>query len=129
MSNYLLLLVLFPIVGSCSPGGKPQPRASQYEGVGQGPAATVAAGKPQLPKAFKTLIPIAREWQNIGVLLELTDQDLKSIAAKDDSDVNHLREMLRLWLSQVDPPSSWEALSEAVEPFDSQVAAKIKSLS
>ena len=112
-------------MGSRSPGGKIQPRASQYKGAGQAPAAAVAAGRPQLSKAFKMLIPIAKEWQNIGVLLELTDQDLKSIAADGDNDINHLREMLRLWLSQVDPPPSWEALSEAVEPFDPLIAAKL----
>ena len=112
-------------MGSCSPGGKIQPRASQYKGAGQAPVAAVAAGRPQLSKAFKMLIPIAKEWQNIGVLLELTDQDLKSIAADGDSDINHLREMLRLWLNQVYSPPSWKALSEAVEPFDPLIATKL----
>ena len=73
------------------------------------------------------LIPIAKEWQNIGILLELSDQDLKSIDTDGDNDINHLREMLRLWLSHVDPPPSWRALAEATEPFNTQVADKIWS--
>ena len=123
------LLVLFPIVGSCSPSVKVQPKAPQYKSAKQAPAAvaSVAADRPQLAKAFKLLIPIAKEWQNMGILLELNDQDLKSIVADGDGDINHLREMLRLWLSQVDPPPSWEALHEAVKQFDSQIATKIKS--
>lgn len=85
--------------------------------------------KPQLAKAFKLLIPIANEWQNIGVLLELDDDVLKSIPAKEGSkDTDYLREMLRVWLSQEDPQPSWEALTDAVEPFSEQVAAKVKSL-
>ena len=83
--------------------------------------------KPHLAKAFKMLILVAKEWQNIGILLELSDQDLKSIDADGDNDINHLREMLRVWLSHVDPPPSWGALAEAVEPFDTQVAAKVMS--
>ena len=71
------------------------------------------------------LIPIAEKWQNIGILLELSDQDLTSIDADGDSDIDHLRVMLRLWLSHVDPPPSWGVLAEAVEPFDTHIAAKI----
>ena len=73
------------------------------------------------------LIPIAKEWQNIGILLAISDQDLKSIDADGDSDINHLREMLRLWLSHDDPPPSWEALAEATELFNTQVADKIRA--
>lgn len=89
---------------------------------------TAADGKkPQLAKAFKLLIPIAEEWQNIGTLLELEDEALSSIAAVGKKDVDRLREILKLWLSQEDPVPTWEALVEAVEPFSELVAAKVKS--
>ena len=102
---------------------------SGVSGERGGPATTVAADeRPQLAEAFKMLIPIAKEWQNIGVLLKLSDQDLKSIDTDGDSDINHLREMLRLWLSCVDRPPSWGTLAEAVELFDAEVAAKIKAI-
>ena len=84
--------------------------------------------KPQLAKAFKFLIPIAEEWQNIGTLLELDVDALTSIATVGKKDSDRLREMLKLWLSQEDPVASWEALTEAVEPFNDHVAAKVKSL-
>ena len=104
-----------------------QLRGPQLLGCGSVSAPAKGGEKPQLAKAFKMLIPIAKEWQNIGILLELRDQDLQSIDADGDSDINHLREMLRVWLSHVDPPPSWGALAEAVEPFDTQVAAKVMS--
>ena len=81
-----------------------------------------------MAKAFKLLIPIAEEWQNIGTLLELEDEALTSIAAVNNKNNDRLREMLKLWLSQEDPVPSWEALAEAVEPFSDQVATKVKSL-
>lgn len=90
--------------------------------------ATEGGKKPQLAKALKLLIPVAKEWQNIGTILELKDEDLESIATHGDSHSNRLREMLKLWLSQEDPVPSWEALADAVEPFSDQVATKVKSL-
>ena len=93
-------------------------------------SATIAAEggkKPQLAKVFKFLIPIAEEWQNVGTLLELEDDALTSIAAAGKKDIDRLREMLKLWVSQEDPVPSWEALAEAVEPFSGEVVAKVKS--
>ena len=103
---------------------------SQPGGERDGPATcttVIADETPQLAEAFKVLIPVAKEWQNIGVLLELSDQDLKSIDADGDNDITHLREMLRLWLSHVDHPPSWGALAEATEPFDTQIADKLRA--
>ena len=72
------------------------------------------------------LIPIAKEWQNIGTLLLLSQEELKSISTSCVGDINQLREMLGLWLRHVDNPSSlWKTLAEAVEPFNSQIAAKV----
>ena len=93
-------------------------------------SATIAAEggkKPQLAKVFKFLIPIAEEWQNVGTLLGLEDDALTSIAAAGKKDIDRLREMLKLWISQEDPVPSWEALAEAVEPFSDEVVAKVKS--
>ena len=81
-----------------------------------------------LAKSFKTLIPIAEEWANIGTMLALSQEDLDSIAADGGNDKDHLRKMLRLWLSQIDNPSDvWQSLAEAVEAFDSKIAEKLKS--
>ena len=96
-------------------GGKPVATATSEEQKAQ-----------LLAKSFKMLIPIAKEWQNIGTLLELSQEELKSISIRCVGDTNQLREMLGLWLSHIDNPSSlWKTLAEAVEPFNSQIAAKI----
>ena len=89
--------------------------------------ATTKGPKPQLlAKSFKMLIPIAKEWQNIGTLLELSQEELDSISSRCVGDINQLREMLRLWLSHIDDHSNlWKTLAEAVEPFNSEIAAKI----
>ena len=99
-------------------GVKVQSGVSQHGGDRGGPATcttVVADERPQLAKAFKMLIPIAKEWQNNGILLGLKHQDLNSIDADGECDINHLREMLILWLSCVDRSPSWGALAEAVE--------------
>ena len=81
-----------------------------------------------LAKLFKILIPIAEEWANIGTMLALSQEDLDSIAAGGGNDKDHLRKMLRLWLSQIDNHSDvWQTLAEAVEAFDSKIADELKS--
>ena len=103
----------------------------QHKAQKRSELATVAAeggSRPQLAKALKLLVPVAKEWQNIGTILELKDEDLESIVTHGDSHSNHLREMLKLWLSKKDSVPSWKALAEAVEPFSDQVAAKVMSL-
>ena len=82
-----------------------------------------------MAKALKFLIPIAKEWRNIGTLLELEDDALTSIAAAGEKDTatDRLRAMLKLWLSQEDPVPSWKALAEAVKLFSDEVVAKVKS--
>ena len=83
-----------------------------------------------LAKTLKMLLPIAKQWVIIGTMLELSQEDLDSIAADGGDDNNRLRKMLRLWLSQIDNPSDvWQTLAEAVEAVDSKIADKLKSQS
>ena len=82
-------------------------------------------GKEQLSKAFKLLLPLASEWENIGLCLGL-DNFEESVKASAKTAPSCLRETLKLWLSRTDPPPTWKELAEAVEPFDSEIAAKIK---
>ena len=83
--------------------------------------------KPTLPDAFRALCPLAYDWQNIGILLNLENNSLKEIdmnckgKAKDC-----LRETLSLWLVRAIPPPTWEELAEAVEPTDQTIAHKIR---
>ena len=86
---------------------------------------TSSCGKEDLPKAFKLLLPLASDWENIGLCLGLIDFE-DSVKASAKTPPSRLRETLKLWLYRVDPPPTWKELAEAVEPFNSDIAAKIK---
>ena len=82
-------------------------------------------GKPTLKEAFQLLFPLAHEWHNIGVLLGIPDGDLNAINADNAAVRSCLREMLRKWLSCVDPRPTWSSLAEVVEPFDPRKVEEI----
>ena len=73
--------------------------------------------KPELKDLLKELYTKASDmWEDIGILLGIKDGQLKQIRTDNASDSRScLREMLRTWLSRVDPPPSWSAIAEAVE--------------
>ena len=73
------------------------------------------------------MVPLASEWENIGLCLGLSNFE-ESIKALAQTAPSCLRETLKLWLNRVGPPPTWNELAEAVEPFDSDIAAKIKAL-
>ena len=93
---------------------------------------TVAA-EPHVPppltvkEALRMMISLASEWQNIGIILGLNEGTLATIRANyPQQATNCLREMLIIWLKQVDPRPSWEALADAVEPIDPRKAEEIR---
>ena len=73
--------------------------------------------KPELKDLLKELYSKAPNmWEDIGILLGINDGQLKQIRTDNAYDSRScLREMLRTWLSTVDPPPSWSAIAEAVE--------------
>ena len=73
------------------------------------------------------LVPLAKEWENIGLCLGLEDITNSFNASIETSAASCLRETLKLWLNRVNPPPTWEELAEAVELFDAKIAANIKS--
>ena len=87
----------------------------------------MAGERPKLSKAFRKLLPISREWKNIGTLLELSSGILDGIAA-DEADMNsRLRAMLTEWLKEVSPPPTWTQLADVVEPFDKAKAEELRN--
>ena len=62
-------------------------------------------------------------------MLGIKDGQLKAIKSNDTKDsTSCLREMLRIWLSRVDPPPSWSAIAEAVEFLgDENLATHLRS--
>ena len=89
--------------------------------------ASLSCGMEHLSKAFKQLLPLASEWESIGLCLGL-DNFEDSVKASAKTAPSCLKETLKLWLNRVDPCPNWKELAEAVEPFDSDIAAKIKAL-
>ena len=82
-------------------------------------------GRPTIKESFIALLPLAAKWKTIGFLLELEDTLLSIINCSTDEEA--LRMMLLIWLGIDDPKPSWEALAEAVEPLDENLAEKIAS--
>ena len=75
---------------------------------------------------LKFLLPIAADWQNIGVFLQISDSDLKQIESDYSGRCRDcVREMIRKWLKQVNPAPSWKNLAEAVEIIDPGIAERI----
>ena len=76
---------------------------------------------------LKFLLPVAKHWHNIGVLLGIDpDLTLEQIEADYPGDCQQcVREMIKSWLKQVDPPPSWKDLAEAVQIINPQLGRKI----
>ena len=87
----------------------------------------MAGERPKLSKVFRKLLPVSKEWRNIGTLLDLPSGILDGIAA-DEADMNsRLRAMLTEWLKQVNPPPTWSQLADVVEPFDKIKAEELRN--
>ena len=82
--------------------------------------------KPKLSTCLRFLLPEAKHWHNIGSLLEISETTLEQIEADYPGDCQQcVREMIKSWLKQVDPPPSWKDLAKAVEIINPCLAKKI----
>ena len=80
-----------------------------------------------LPSAYKIVFSLASEWKNLGLFLNIDIGTLDKIEHDYAKANDRLREMLCTWLKQqVNPPPSWQTLTDAVEPFDAATAQKIQ---
>ena len=84
--------------------------------------------KPTLKDLMRELKVKAADWEDIGVELEVDDGTLKQIKTDNPGDSKScLRELLRKWLSCVDPQPSWASIVEAIEGIgDEGLATEIK---
>ena len=110
--------------GSTQPSSNPSGVA-----VSSGDSKSDEPPVPTLKQAFKMLLPLSDHWKNIGLLLDLKNESIRKIDTEcrgipDDC----LREMLSLWLKQIDPRPTRKTLIEAVETYDPKLAQKIKAL-
>lgn len=70
----------------------------------------------------------ASRWKDIGVFLGIADGPLDTIEADHKGVMGCLRELLSLWLKQVDPPPTIKALAEAVKLINPRKAEEIEAL-
>jgi hypothetical protein len=80
--------------------------------------------RPSNKDAFLALLPIASEWPNIGLLLDLPPGRLDSIGKENGKDRDKLREMVAEWLRTLG--ATWRALITAVKQLDEQRALEIE---
>jgi hypothetical protein len=77
---------------------------------------------------LKFLLPEAKLWHNIGIMLGISEQILEQIEADYPGDCQQcVREMIKSWLKQVDTPPSWKDLAEAVQFFNPQLGRRISN--
>ena len=75
---------------------------------------------------LKLLLPEAKNWQIIGTLLEIPEEILDQIEADHPSNCQLcVRQLIKVWLKQVDSPPSWKNLAEAVHELNPSLAKKI----
>ena len=109
--------------------------SSQKRKVANTPATVDSSPVPQAKllklkrkDALIMTLPFHKDWQTIGALLEVEEEKIRAIQDEENnvSSKDCLRVLLDEWLKSTDPPPSWQALAEAVEPFDSDAADRIR---
>lgn len=69
-----------------------------------------------LTKVRDFLYGVRLKWYDIGLELEIEEEELDVIKHKENNDPSKcLREMIKVWLKSVDKPPTWEALAEALK--------------
>ena len=75
---------------------------------------------------LKFLLPEAKHWHNIGILLGVSEQTLEQIESDYPSSCTEcVREMIKSWLKQVEPKPTWKDLAEAVQVVNPSLSKKI----
>ena len=91
----------------------------------------LAAPTLPLPEIMMILLPMSKQWRNIGTMLSLDRDTLSAIETRcRDVPDDCLREMLSEWLEQDDPPRppTKSALVNAVKMYNPSLAKKINAL-
>ena len=125
LTNAVDLLTPAAGQGVLQPQGEPEvtsPKAS----VSSSSTQQEDPAPPDLADAHKILKQLASEWENIGMYLRIPDDEIKAIKKEQlNNSKDCLRELLRMWLRGVAPPTTWRALAEAVGEVNERVAREI----
>ena len=63
------------------------------------------------------LSKVSADWENIGVMLNVKEGELRNIRSDYEESEQCFREMLRRWLNQVEPPPTWSAIIDAIDTY------------
>lgn len=69
--------------------------------------------KQDLKQVRNFLHDIRHKWYDLGIELNITPEDLDDLKSRCSTPVDFLREMIRLWLKSVGPPT-WKVLANAL---------------
>ena len=67
---------------------------------------------------------VSADWEYIGLALEIEQGDLSTIKSDHHEAKICFRELLRLWMKQIDPPPTWSIMVEALEALDHKSLAE-----
>ena len=82
---------------------------------------------PCLSLLCKELKPMSKQWRDIGDLLDLTEEDLDKVESQyGSSHAMCMKKMFQVWLRRGEPPPTWDAIFNALNYMDSDLAPKIK---
>ena len=81
------------------------------------------------PPNFTTLLiellnKVSADWEDIGLILKLEQGDLSAIKTDHQDSKKCFREMLKLWLKQINPPPSWSAIINAIKVLEHKPLAE-----
>lgn len=84
------------------------------------------ASSPTIKQVFKHLLRLSSEWKTIGTLLDLDSANLSAIEKDYSTSIDRLREMINLWMKQINPRPTWTALIDAVQEVNPNKAEEIR---
>jgi hypothetical protein len=80
-----------------------------------GPRQSEVISPPKFSLLLSELLSkVAADWEDIGLTLDLEQGQLSAIKSDHRESDKCFREMLKLWLKQVETPPTWSAIIEAI---------------
>ena len=71
---------------------------------------------PDHNEVLKLLADISAQWQDVGLALEVPENDLDGLVNASGSNNSKLSKVIRLWINTTESsPVTWEALISAIE--------------
>ena len=68
---------------------------------------------------------VSADWEDIGLALDLEQGQLSAIRSDHRESNKCFREMLKLWLKQIEPPPTWSAIIDAIRILQHESLAEV----